>query len=45
MFGIVGWDVCSATIIALAVIPGIFAMLSKRGAGGFGDLGDPFSTE
>ena len=44
-FGIVRWEVCSAAEIAIAVMPGVFAMSSNRGAARLGELGDPISTE
>ena len=43
-FGIVRCDVCRVAEIAVAVMPGMFAMSSKRGAAGFGEPGDPAST-
>jgi hypothetical protein len=45
-FGIVRWGVvCSATDIAAAVMPGEFAISSKRGAAASGERRDLFSTE
>jgi CHASE domain len=37
IFGIVLCDLCNATERAMAVIPGTLAMVSKRGAAGFGE--------
>jgi hypothetical protein len=44
MFGIVACEVCNATVKAIAVMPGIAAMVSKGGASKFGDPAAPLSS-